>query len=67
MELILICGLLIMLGINIAWFVTLGEAVKGMETMSKIITTNADLTKLMAEEMIKDKTKEIQELKNKLN
>lgn len=63
MELLLICGMLIMLFINISWFVCLKETVKAMETISDTVLANANLTHTMANEMIKDKMEENKKLK----
>lgn len=66
MELLLICGLIILTFINIAWFVLLKETVKIMESMNKVIEANAELSHTMATEMIKDKMKENKRLKESI-
>ena len=58
MELLLICGLLIMLFINIAWFVCLKDIVSAMESMKNVIEANVSLSKTIVDEMIKNKMKE---------
>jgi hypothetical protein len=65
MELLLICGMLIMLFINISWFVCLKETIKAMETISDTVFANAELSHTMAKDMIERKMKENQELKEK--
>lgn len=66
MELLLICGLIILTFINIVWFYLLHETVKGMSSIAEVVKANASLSETMANEMIKDKMKENIKLKEEI-
>lgn len=65
MELLLICGLIILTFINIMWFVCLKNTVEAMEAMGDAIEAGSKLIHTLANDMIERKMKENQELKEK--
>lgn len=65
MEILLICALLVMLFINIAWFICLKNTVEAMEAMGDAIEAGSKLIHTLANDMIERKMKENQKLKER--